>query len=337
MRRRTYLAGIGGTGLASLAGCVAGQDTIGGGDEEFSLEMATPQNPGDPITILAELFIEKVEEESDGDAEIDFTEGGAYGGEEEHADLVRDQGLDAYAGGTGPWNRFAQDMYFFQSPYIFEDWDHFETVMYGDLGEEAEERLLENGDIRLTTGHLYRGSRNIIADVEIRDPEDTSGLSLRAPQYEDQVWAYEAWGANVAAVSLDELYSALQTGTVDAAEQPAGDTAAFSFYEVRDVYSLTQHLFSTGNIYMNNSYYEGLDETYQDIIDEKGIEASEEANEQNMEEEEEIIYDVLEDEYGMTIVDDVDHDAFIEVTEPATEEMFDELWDITREEFDEAS
>jgi TRAP-type transport system periplasmic protein len=319
--RRRFLSGVGAAsvaGMTAVAGCT---DELDGGVE---MTIGSAFEPGHINVEAAEMFAEEIEEESGGDFEVDVTPGGAMGAEDEITSLVAEQGAEAHAAGTVPFDMYTPEYWFFGSPFVMEDYDHLLRVMDSDIMEGVEDQMIESGNQRPIGQQIYRGERHFTANGPVTTPEDLEGLALRLPELDPWVDIWDQVGADPTPVALDELYSALEQGTVDSSEGDAEQISSFNLQEVQSHVSLTAHLVETGNIYVNEDFFQGLDESQQDMVLEIGADVTEEAAETALGREDELL-DELEEE-GIEIVDDVDHEAFDDEAEEAVEQWFDEVW-----------
>jgi TRAP-type transport system periplasmic protein len=318
-------------GIMTTAGCVDDLYGSNGGAGGGEITLASSLAEGHVLVEAAEIFADQIEEETDGDIEVDVVGGGSYGAEDEVAEQARDGVIEMHSGGGVTFNMYAPDYYFFDNPYVIEDLDHLRRIEESDEFEGANEDLRENGDQIQVGSFIYRGLRQFTSNEPVASPEDVEGLDLRLPELDSWIEIWEAIGASGNPVANDELYSALEQGVVDASEGEADQVYTFNLQEVQDYLSLTEHQVQVGGLYANTDYFDNLDEAHQDAIQEVAEEATLEASEQMVEEEEEII-DTLEDE-GMEIVSDVDQDAFVERAEPAIEELFESEWEGTRDDW----
>ncbi|MFC4440423.1 MULTISPECIES: TRAP transporter substrate-binding protein [Natrialbaceae] len=321
LNRRKFLSTAGAasvSGMAALAGCMGGDN---GGVE---MTIGSAFEPGHINVEAAEMFAEEIEEQSDGDFEVEVTPGGAMGAEDEITSLVAEQGAEAHAAGTVPFDMYTPEYWFFGSPFVMEDYDHLLRVMDTDIMEGVEDQMIEEGNQRPLGQQIYRGERHFTANSPVTAPEDLEGLALRLPELDPWVDIWDQVGADPTPVALDELYSALEQGTADSSEGDAEQISSFNLHEVQSHVSLTGHLVETGNIYMNEDFFQSLDDSYQDMVLEIGSDVTEEAAEISLEREDDLI-DELEEE-GMEVVDDVDHGAFEDEAEDAVEQWFDEEW-----------
>lgn len=310
-------AGAATAGIVGLAGC-------SDDDGSTQLTIASTESAENIQGITAEHFAELVEEESDGDIEVEVSLDGAHGSVEEIADLVNENVVQMQIGGVLPIDRYASEYYFVDSPFVVEDYDHLARILDSEEFEPALEQLEENGNMTIMGEPVYRGNRLYTSNEPVQSPEDVVGMDIRLPELDTWVEAWEEIGVNTTPVALDELYSALQQGVADASEGDIQQIQSQSLYEVQDYLSFTEHLVSVAITTINVDFFEGLDETEQDIISGAVEEATEEGTEQGQEEEEDTI-EQIEDE-GMEIVDDVERDAFWEEAEPAIDSIFESYW-----------
>ncbi|WP_343749367.1 TRAP transporter substrate-binding protein [Halarchaeum salinum] len=328
LNRRTLLKTIGAGGLAAVAGCSSsGGDSEGSGSSggsSVSMTIASAFEPGHILVETANSFKESIESESDGDISVDVSAGGSYGNETELGELVSQGGVEAHAAGTAPYNQFAPRYAFFGSPFVVPSYDQLLSILDSDEMQEGIDTLVENGNQRPLGQQIYRGARNTTSNSPIRTPEDVSDINLRLPELDPWVTIWEGVGASPTPVSLSELYSALEQGVVDASEGGAEQISSFNLYEVQSHLSLTSHLISSGNLYINDNFYQGLDQTHRDMIDEVSQEVTQASAETSQEREQELINSLSDN--GMTIVEDVDVAAFQDAAAPAVERMFEENW-----------
>lgn len=340
--RRTALknTAVGTATLAGLAGCIGGNGNggsgngsggNGGGGGEHTITLASTFEPGHILVEAAEMFAEGIGNETDDAIQVEVVAGGAYGAEDEIADQVQDGTPAMHAGGGLPISMFASDYYFYDTPFVIEDLDHFRRLEESEEFQEAYEQMKEQGNQRKIGQFIYRGLRQFTSNIPIQSPEDVQGLNLRLPELDPWVKIWEEIGADPTPVALDELYSALQQGVAEASEGDAEQIHSFNLHEVQSHLSLTEHMVQTGALYMNEDFFQGLDESYQDAVIQVAENVSMEASQQAQDEEANLI-DELEAE-GMEVIEDVDQAAFFEQAEPAINQLFEDQWAGTWDEW----
>src|SRR5438874_1701746 len=129
------------------------------------------------------------------------------------------------------------------SAYLFRDADHLKKTFKSDVGKEFIKMAKDQLGIQVITP-VYFGSRdvNLKPDKPIRTPADLSGIKLRMPPGEFWQFLGESLGANPTPVAYAELYTALQTGTVDGQDNPLVPSKLMKFDEVTTQFVLTGHV-----------------------------------------------------------------------------------------------
>jgi TRAP-type C4-dicarboxylate transport system substrate-binding protein len=129
------------------------------------------------------------------------------------------------------------------SAYLFRDSDHLKKVFKSDVGKEFIKLAKDQLGIQIITP-VYFGSRNVNLkpDKQIKTPADMSGVKLRMPPGEFWQFLGESIGANPTPVAYAELYTALQTGTVDGQDNPLVSSKLMKFDEVTSQFVLTRHV-----------------------------------------------------------------------------------------------
>ena len=129
------------------------------------------------------------------------------------------------------------------SAFLFRDADHMKKTFKSDVGKEFIKMAKDQLGIQIITP-VYFGSRsvNLKPDKQIKTPADMAGIKLRMPPGEFWQFLGESLGANPTPVAYAELYTALQTGTVDGQDNPAVASKLMKFDEVTTQFVLTRHV-----------------------------------------------------------------------------------------------
>ncbi|QGH33569.1 DctP family TRAP transporter solute-binding subunit [Gracilibacillus salitolerans] len=280
-------------------------------EKTFELNFSTASVPNDAHTEGLNVLKESIEEKTDGQIKVNIHHSGSLYTQENEADaLIRGNLEMAYTGAE--W--LAEELPFlsmFTAAYLYKDYDHMTSVLNGEIGEDIFDQVAEELGIR-PLGAFYLGTRQInYRDVgkEIRTPEDMKGLTLRMPGSPTWLFVGEAMGANPTPVDFSELYMALNTGTVDAQDNPLPTVKSASFYEVTDYVSLTNHIIASVWPTINEDVWQEMGEELQEKILEAVEEAREFVDQTNLDTEKEVI-DFLEAE-GIEIIEP-DVEAFSE-------------------------
>jgi TRAP-type C4-dicarboxylate transport system substrate-binding protein len=185
---------------------------------------------------------------------------------EQNVDLRCSRGeVDMQWTGGYPLQDFAPQYFFFNAPYVIEDYDHFLRVWKSHLGKEARALVQKNGNMLcLTTA--YRGFRQTTANKSLSGVNDFQGLKLRLPPVPDWVSIWKSVGANPVEVPLTGLYDALKSGTAEASEGDLAQISSFKLYEVQSHLIMTNHLVAIGWSTINQTFYKGLSGKDQKLI-----------------------------------------------------------------------
>ncbi|MBN2547267.1 MAG: TRAP transporter substrate-binding protein [Spirochaetes bacterium] len=160
---------------------------------------------------------------------------------------------------------FAPQYFFFNAPYVIKDWDHFNRVWDGELGNEARALIEANGHMK-DTGTVYRGLRQMTSNNVINGPADIVGLKLRLPVVPVWIAVWESLGAVAVPIPLGGLYDALATGAADASEGDATQILSYKLYEVQSNLTMTNHLLAVGYTMVNTDFYNSLPFAYKLVI-----------------------------------------------------------------------
>jgi tripartite ATP-independent transporter DctP family solute receptor len=157
-------------------------------------------------------------------------------------------------------------------PFLFRDEDHWRKVLEADALKPVADDILEKADI-LLLGYAGGGTRNVFADKPVRNMEELRGLPVRmqgAP-----IWSrvFDALGAAPTVIAYDEVYNAIQTGVIHAAENEAAGIEQMKFYEVGPHVNLTKHAITIRPLLISNKTYQRLPAALQACIVSAGAEA----------------------------------------------------------------
>lgn len=256
--------------------------------------------PTDAHGAAQKVFKDTLEEVSGGNITVEcYDSGSLYGQDTEH-DALKNGDVDLiYSSASwltdgSPW------VSMFTAGYVFQSYDHMTKVLNGDIGKEVFQKIADEQGI-LPLGAYYLGTRQVSLseDRQIKTPEDLNGVNLRMPNSDAWVFLGKAMGANPTAIPFNDLYLALQTGTVDGQDNPLPTVQSAKFYEVQKSISLTNHLVDSVWPTINLNTWNKLTDTQKGWVME-AVEAGRKAcDEQNLKTESEV-QDFLK-EQGLSI------------------------------------
>lgn len=216
--------------------------TLGCGSEREAkvLKLAHSLDISHPVHKGMVYMAERLEKNSNGKLAIDIYPSGQLGNERELLELLQIGSLTMTKVSVAVMENFAPDYKVFGLPYLFVDKAHQYRVLDGPIGEQM---LSDGQEYRLLGLCFYdAGSRSFYTtDRRIETPEDLEGLKIRVMKSNTAVNMVNALGGAPTPISFGELYSALQQGVVDGAENNPPSFYSSRHYEVCKYYTLDEH------------------------------------------------------------------------------------------------
>ena len=167
---------------------------------------------------------------------------------------------------------FSQKAPMMDMPFLFRDLEHWNNVLDQDALKPIADDIYEKSD-NLIIGYAGGGTRNLIVNKPIHNMEELAGLPMRVMGAPIQTQIFEAVGAAPSVIAYSEVYNAIQTGVIDAAENEAAGIEQMKFYEVGPNIVLTQHAITVRPIAFSGKTFRGLPEDLQACIMSAGKEA----------------------------------------------------------------
>ena len=164
------------------------------------------------------------------------------GGEKEMIEQAQVGALQIARVSVGALGPVVDDLNVFNMPFIFRDEAHMRKVIDGPIGEELLQKVTSSPTRLVALGWMDAGTRNVYSNKPVTKPADLKGMKVRMMGNPIFVETMNAMGGNGVAMGFNELYSAMQTGVVDGAENNEPTVLAQNHYQVAKVYSLTGHL-----------------------------------------------------------------------------------------------
>lgn len=288
-----------------------------------TLQLAHHHAVGGTVDSMANRFAELVEERSNGQLTVQVFPAAQLGQELEAFDLLNQGIVDMTITSLGLMDKYWAPMNVTSLPFIYRDWDHVNGAFEGEYGEALREGMKENSTAELL-GFLHLGFRHMLFR---RDPvttvDDMEGLRMRSPEQHIWIRMFELLGARPTPVTWGEVYTAMQTGVAAGLESPAQAALDMHFDEVVDSMVLTNHMFGSMSLNINQNSLARLSPELQEIIREAGAEATEWANRTISEPGEEGAVQELE-EKGVTVVTPDGLEEWAEAMRPLWAEVTDQ-------------
>ena len=318
MKRGISFAVFAAAALASLVMAFAPSGGARGGEKKNHKFRYAELNPDNHIMDqCGDKFAALVRDKSGGRIVIDVFPAGQLADEKGMYQTMQMGGgaIDIARGNTNSVADFGMNrLALFGMPFIFRDRPHLWAVLNSNIGREFLSEPQELGTGMVGLFYLDEGSRNFftVKNIKVDSLESLNGLKLRVPTNDLLTDTAKALGVQSTPISFSELYSALQTGTVDGAEQPHPGYYSNKFYEVAPNYSLTGHTYSPSIVLMAEDAWNKLDADDQKLIMDAGRE-TEEWNRANIERlDNQLLVDIKA--AGANVIEIPDKTPFINAT-----------------------
>ena len=203
-------------------------------------------------------FSDKLKEATGGEWSIEIFPNELLGSQKETIEMVQNGALPFSLVAGSLLENWNPDFAVFNLPYVFKDYKHLQRVVkdkavVGDLFKS-----LENQGITVLCA-MYSGTRNVYTkNKEVRTPADLSGLKIRVMQSDTMVKMLNYMGGTGTPMGQGEVYTAIQTGVLDGAENNEVTYYALKQHEVGPIYNLTGHLMMPDYIVTNTAYFNSL-------------------------------------------------------------------------------
>lgn len=264
--RRALLAGMAAAGAATLALRPAFAQTK-------TLRLSHHLAPGHQVDVASHKFAELVAEYTGGALKIEVFPSAQIAGLRQAAEAVQLGTVDIVWTDLGTLGNWQPQYGFISLPFLFADTDHFNKFIASDGGKELTESIRTDFMIE-ALGYGNAGFRVIATrDRAVNGPDDMKGLRIRVPEVPVFVSSFQAVGANPTPMAWGEVYTAMQTGVIDAVENPSEGLVQGTIYEVAKHISKTNHIMTDINLFINDMLMQGLPADQQDAIRRAAAEA----------------------------------------------------------------
>ena len=212
-----------------------------GADKQLTvIKLAHGLNPTHPVHKAMEFLADRVYEESNGRMRIDIYPSEQLGSERECLELLQIGSISMTKVSCSVLEGFVPEMSVLSLPYLFKNEEHRFNVLEGEIGKQ----LLLKGEKYWLRGLCYydAGSRSFYTiDKPVLSPSDLEGLKVRTQESQTSMKMVQALGGSPTPIAWGELYSALQQGVVDGAENNPPSFHLSRHYEVCRFYCLDEH------------------------------------------------------------------------------------------------
>src|SRR5437763_6123118 len=320
MRSRigSKLVGIAVVCLASFAASM----TYAAESRQFSFAYDQPTTTA--YGIAANIFDAKLKELSGGTMSINQFPGAQLGQEPQMLQKLRAGDIDFVITSTANASTIAPQAGVFSLHFIFRDQDHLQKVL-ADPAIAAECRAMVKESVQgaQVLGLLTMGMRNMYSKKEVKSIDDVKGQKVRVQATKTEDTLFPAYGAQTVHMPFGEVYTSLQTGVVNVAENGVNVYLANKHYEVAPVLSMTEHEANNNCIWVSQKTWDSLTPQQQQWVQAAAAEVgkTEPALALKLEKDS---ADKLKS-LGVKVVDGVDKAGFMKAAGPVQDQLAAEL------------
>jgi tripartite ATP-independent transporter DctP family solute receptor len=303
--------------LAAFGQGVAAQDT-----REFSFAYDQPVSTA--YGFAGNLFEEQIAECTGGSMKINQFPGAQLGQEPVLLEKMRSGDIDFIITSSANAATVSPELGVMSIHFLFKDEDHLARAVgskeLNDTIKQLVEDTVEGGHV-LTV--MTMGLRNIYSKDEVHSVDDMNGKKIRVQATKTEDAMFPAYGAQPVHMPFGDVYTSLQTGVVDMAENGVNVYLSNKHYEVAPVMSFTQHEANNNLVWVSDKTWQSLSDDQKACVDKVAamIGAQEPAHALKLESDS---AQKLKD-IGVLIVEDVDKSGFIAAAEPLQDQLAKEL------------
>lgn len=251
------------------AGC--GQSAKPADKSQYTFRLAENQPPDYPTTLASKKFSELVFERTQGRIKVDVYPSAQLGEEKAVIEQVQLGAIDFTRVHASPLAEFNKQFGVLSLPYIFDNDAHMWRFLGGEMGNQ----MLDNLEKSKMKGLSYydNGARSFYFRKPVASLEDIKGLKIRVQQNRVTMDMVTALGASPTPMSYGQVFSSLQTGVIDGAENNYPSYFTSSHYQVAKYLILNKHQRTPEVLLIGKATWDKLSEQDRKIIKEAAVEA----------------------------------------------------------------
>ena len=291
------------TGCAGTTGGTTNED----GEPVLNLTLSHGLAEDHAVHIALSAFAEDVKEQSGGTINIEIFPNAVLGSETDNITQIRAGALDMAKVSASTLGNFQEEWNVLSVPYVFNDQQHYYDVMDGDMAQDLYQLTADQGFMGLTW--MDSGARSFYtADTPIRTPADLHGLRIRTMDSQMAIDMMTALGGSATVTSYSEIYTAMQQGVIDGAENNV--TALRDHADVTQYYCFDEHTRIPDILLISTDTWNKMSDHQRQIMTDCARKMTEDYKTAWLEFEEEVL--AAAEEKGVEMIRDVDTAAFQE-------------------------
>jgi tripartite ATP-independent transporter DctP family solute receptor len=213
----------------------------------------------------AKVFADAVDKASGGKMKVRAIGAAALGPDTQMQQALIGGAQEMMVGSTATLVGITKEMALWDSPFLISSAKEADALLDGPVGDKVRAKLQEKGLVGLA--YWENGFRNLTNSKRaINKMEDLEGIKLRVMQNNVFLTSFKTLGANAVPMAFSELFSALETNTVDGQENPFNTILSSKFYEVQKYMTVTNHVYSPWIVLVSKKWWDQLSKDEQKIL-----------------------------------------------------------------------
>lgn len=213
----------------------------------------------------AKVFADSVEKASGGKMKVRAIGAAALGPDVQMQQALIGGAQEMMVGSTATLVGITKEMALWDTPFLFNNAKEADAILDGPIGQKVMDKLQEKGLVGLV--YWENGFRNLTNSRRpVTKVEDLDGIKLRVMQNNVYLESFKLLGANAVPLPFSELFSALETKTVDGQENPFNTILSSKFFEVQKYVSVTNHVYSPWIVLVSKKWWDGLSKDEQKVL-----------------------------------------------------------------------
>ena len=278
------------------------------------LKAADVHPEGYPTVAAMQNLGKKLEAATKGRLTLKMYPNMVLGDEKSMIEQTQAGGIDILRTSLGPMGPVVPEVNVFNMPFVFRNTAHMRAVIDGPIGDEILKKITDSSVNLVALGWMDGGTRNLYTKRPVRKPADLAGQKIRMMGNPLFVDTMNAMGGSGVSMGMGELFSSMQTGVVDGAENNEPTYVTQNHFTVAKFYNRTAHLIIPEILVFSKAKFNKLSAEDQALVKKLAREAQ---LEQRKLWDEKVADSIAKMKAaGVTIVEDVDQPAFFKATQP---------------------
>src|SRR6218665_16053 len=218
----------------------------------------------------AKVFAEAVQKNSGGKMRVRAIGAAALGPDTQMQQALQGGAQEMMVGSTATLVGITKEMALWDTPFLFNNVQEADAVLDGPVGKKVMDQLQAQGLVGLV--YWENGFRNLTNSTRpVTKLEDLSGIKLRVMQNNVYLDSFKLLGANAVPLPFSELFSALETKTLDSQQNPFNTILSAKFYEVQKYLTVTNHVYSPWIVLVSKKYWDGLSKDERAVLQKAAV------------------------------------------------------------------